>query len=265
MPEFFSNKKFQSSTPNKLFKSAYEYCEKTYKDKIPRGSFISGELMGIQNHAYTKSDGVYIVLHGSIIVETTNFNCLNCSDLELLCESFKTEGYVIVENLGPRFKLKREYFPDINNVQKQRGKFIEPPNQYTDLGLKLCMNGNFGYYHATINDITEPSIIAENNGFKLLALPHNQAISKQLSNNFDGEKMLGLIETVGSGDTYRYTKKIIGKITEKSEFQLKFDGETVLLHKDELCQNFHLMVKFQVNVHEIKQQDGNFKYRLGWV
>lgn len=263
MPEFFSSKKFQSKTPSKPFQLALEHCEKTYKNVIPINSFISAELMGIQNHPYTKSDGVYVVLHGSIIAEVPNN--MDYDNLEFLCETFITEGFVIVDKLGKRFKLKREYFPNIDNSSKQRGKFTEAPNisDYTDVGKQLCGNGKFGYHHATISN-TEQTVIAQKNGFNLVIIPHSETIKKQLENNFDGEKMLGLLETIGSGDTYRYTENFNSSVTD-CEYQLKFDGETVLLHKDELCENLHLMVKFQVNVHEIKQNDGSFKYRLGWL
>lgn len=262
MPEFFSNKKFQSNEPSKPFKSALEHCS-IYKDIIPIGSFITAELMGIQNHSYTKSDSIYVILHGAIIANSPKD--LSYENLELLCESFKNEGFVIVDDSGNRSKLKREYFPDSNNPTKQRGKHCTEfdESDYTDFGFSLCGDGKYGYHHACReNFINNPTVIAEKNGFELVALPHYQAIQNQLQNPFDGEKMFGLIETIGSGDSYIYTDKIISQLTDV-RFELKLDGETVLLHTDS-DGNLHLLIKFQVNVHEVKQDDGSQKFRFGW-
>lgn len=256
MPQVLLDKKFEGKNPSKPFIDAFNHCQKVYKDVIPKGAFLSGELMGIQKHAYTNSDGVYVVLHGSIIAK--GVGDYDYDNLKLLCDSFKHEGYVVLDSNGGRFKLKREYFP---NGDKQIGKFKEGPivEDYSDNGLLLCGGGLFGYHHAVVND-GEECVIAEKNGYSLVVLPFNVVVEKQLKNSFDGEKMMGMLETIGSRDSYRYNgmfNKDV-KMDNGLEFQFKFDGETVLIHCDDNG-DIHLLVKFQVDVCEV-----NGSVKMGW-
>lgn len=259
MPQILLNKKFEGKNPSKPFIDANNHCQKVYKDVIPKGAFVTGELMGIQKYEYTKSDGVYVVLHGSIVAK--GVNDLSYDNLELLCESFRHEGYVVVCSDGGRFKLKREYFPHKSIEGQQIGKFKEGicVDDFTECGLKLCGDGLFGYHHAVVNNVNE-SVIAQKNGFQLVALPYDVVIGKQLENVFDGEKMFGLLENVGAGNKYRYNGNFNSSVDLASvvEFQFKFDGETVLLHCDDNGV-LHLLIKFQVDVCEV---NGGFK--LGW-
>ncbi len=282
------NKKYNFGEHVKLigdFEKAMIFCNNNgIFDNIPSGKFITVEGMGFQNPKYNaESDDIYVAIHGQVILNVDN-ELLNYTDLRSVCDKFKVEGFVVklqhhtVQN-QICFKIKHKCFPSIADPTKLIEKHITVPNQseYTSNGLKICDGKD--YSHAVIPKINEPIVIAEKtiktSNAELIVIPLEEAIKKQLGIQcdnvnqtehliFEGEKMKNLFVATGSGDNYMYTNEVIPDVlTQPLELQLKFDGETIVLHKDNNGNN-HLMVKINVYVFLVEYPDGNKKYRFGW-
>lgn len=269
MPEFFDKKKFGTNAKlKKHFLNCQEFAEKYISGHMKNDSFLSVEIMGIQKNSFNKLESDTVVIpHGSIIAIIKDLSTKE--QLEELCEESIFEGYVILDNLNCRMKLKREYFDSNVLKDKQRGCHNIEPESYTNEGLKLCKEKGLAYDQAVIsmlsNNINEQVTIAKFKYADLIALPIDQVIEKQNKFPFDGDKMLNFYETIGKGDSYRYIDKtLIPNIFErKLEFQLKFDGETGKLYKDN-DGKVHLLIKFVIDIYEI-EDDGTFIYRFGWL
>ncbi len=261
-------------------------------DNIPIGEKITAEAIGphFQNPKYNfKNDDidgiydVYVAIHGQIISKIDN-ELLNFSGLRLVCNNFKTEGFVVklqhhtIQN-QICFKVKHKYFPSIDDPTKLIKEHSSFPDQteFTIDGLNICDAKD--YSHAVIPKINEPIVIAEksikNSNAQLIVLPLEETIKKQLGIQcdnvnqtehliFEGEKMKNLFVATGQGNTYMYTNECIPDVLNQPlELQLKFDGETIILHKDNNGKN-HLMVKINVQVFLVEYSNGDKKYRFGW-
>ncbi len=290
------NKKYNSGESVILindFERAKIFCDNNgIFDNIPIGKFITAEAMGthFQNPKYNFKnddinviDDVYVAIHGQVISKIDN-ELLNFSDLRLVCNNFKIEGFVVklkhhtVQN-QICFKVKHKYFPSIDDPTKLIKEHSSFPDQteFTIDGLNICDAKD--YSHAVMPKINESIVIAEksikNSNAQLIVLPLEETIKKQLgiqSDNvnqtehliFEGEKMKNLFVATGQGPTYMYTDEVIPDVLNQPlELQLKFDGETIILHKDNNGKN-HLMVKINVYVFLVEYPDGNKKYRFGW-
>ena len=277
MPQFFDKKKFGTNAKlKKHFLDCQEFANTYIGPHMSPGTSITVEICGIQNREYNKTDPIYpkslVIPHGSIVAKLHEPKTLTKESLDALCENSIFEGYVVLDsNSGNRFKLKREYF---NSKEKpgiqtglQRGPHKIKPTLYTDSGLKLC-NG-FSYDNAVIsallNNVTDETIIAKMPGADLVLVPISQVIQNQLQFPFDGDKMLNLFQTSGKGETYKYSDTTIEPdiLGKNLQFQLKFDGETGILHKD-VNGKIHLLVKFQTDIYEI-ESDKQISYRFGFL
>ncbi len=240
--------------------------------------------MGVQNRPYNKQSEQFqktsVIPHGSIYCDVPS--ALHSKDgLEKLCETVVAEGFVVInEETNERYKLKRENFPDVSDPSKgdQKGPHKRAPSEkngeYTDTGLTLCGGNGFGYCSAALgmitntltSDVAIAKFVIDGHDVIIYARPIKSVIEKQLKMPFDGHKMLNLYQMEGQGQTYRYTDELADpSIVDGSvEFQLKFDGETALVHKDAKGR-VHLMIKLQVDVYEIEKEDGSLDYRFGWI
>ncbi len=273
MPEFFNKKKFDTNVKlKKHFQEVQEFAEKYIAPHMTNDSTLSVEIMGIQNREFNRLQTKTVVIpHGSIVAVLPK-KFTTKEELEGLCELSVHEGYVVVNHSdGQRYKLKREYFDSKVNPEQQRGPHKTEPENYTADGLTLCGGKGFGYDGAVVSMLTEnksePITIAKLvNGVDLIALPIATIIEKQNRYPFDGDKMMNFYETTGKGNTYKYTDKpfVSDIFNHDLEFQLKFDGETGMLHKDKNGKA-HLLVKFQIDVFEIESNDGSKSYRFGWM
>lgn len=274
MPEFFENSKFKTNPKlKKHYLDVQEFANTFISPHMQNNSQLSVEIMGIQNREFNKTELKSILIpHGAISANVNNIT--EFSKLDDLCELSIFEGYVVIDHsTGLRYKLKREYFLSKDNITRQRGAHKTEPTNYTSEGLALCGGGKLGYDNAAVTMIMkniqeqQKVVIAElNNGVELLVHPIADVIKKQTMFPFDGEKMMNFFETTGQGNTYRYTDKpYVPDIFDgrKLEFQLKFDGETGILHKD-ANGKIHLMIKFLVDVFEINN-NGVKTYRFGWI
>lgn len=270
--KFFHDKKFdkgndQHSINN--FNEAFQQSSKAYGHLIPKGSFITGELMN-QNREYTKRpEQMSVVLHGSIVASIPQ-EMIDFINLEALCESYKMEGFVVVcTETSSRFKLKRCYFPQENGYGKNLHASAPTKDEFSKQGLILCHNGNYGYHVASLANVLEKQTIAEKqiNGFdtSLVVRTNEDTIAFQLKNTFDGDKMINFFETIGEGKTYRYIDKCNFTGSKQNlEFQKKFDGESILLHVD-IDGKFHMMIRFNLDIFKVLCNDGNTKIRIGCV
>lgn len=243
---------------------------------LENGEFVTVELMGVQRQPFNKEAkpewlNMYVV-HGSIVA-TIPKKLWTFEGLEEVTESVPIEGFVVVNTTNNnRLKLKRQCFKGQDDLQKgihTNGPSIKK-NQYTEKGVEMCGGDGMGYYNASIkmlqDDIKDEVTIAEIGDIKLIAKPTVDAVTFQKAHQFDGEKMMSFFIAQGSGSNYYYTDGPvrINDLEENDvEFQMKFDGESGIIKKDNDGQ-IHLMVKFQVDVYEIVD-GGNLKYRFGWV
>lgn len=261
-----------------FFERAQEFVDSYISKHLECGDVISAELMNTQKRPFNAIvepfDRAAVIPHGSIVacVPPDFYRCPDevYEQLEVLCEDLHSEGFVIVDTTtsGSRYKLKREYFTGESG--EQRGVHTVGPEKFTDEGAVLCRNQ--GYCNAPLlameKEIKEDVCIAElcDSQVKLLVRGVANTITFQRSHPFDGQKMLNYFETSGRGKSYSYTRETTDTDihTKKVEFQLKFDGETVLIHKDEGGEP-HLMIKFQVDAYMVEQEDGRKVYRFGWI
>jgi hypothetical protein len=273
-PEFLK-KKFGKKIPDHIL-NLFTQTRDAYSHLLQPGTYVTGEHMGFQKKKYNEMEKPGVVLHGVIeaVIDGTK---ISPQYLGELCELFKLEGYVFVCPDGSRGKLKRAYFP---GGAKQKGEHNEAPTDYEPEGLKLCGGGQFGYDNAGLTNVENPTIIAQKNGISLVLLPHAVVIKKQLDLPFDGDKMFNVLPTTGKGTEYMYNLKYASEELKNdpdvvlaavkcdgnanltnAKVEVKHDGETVVLHKDEHGE-FHLMVKLQVHVWKVV---GTYtEYRLGW-
>lgn len=271
IPEWFFNKKFdKGNDKNSIinFDIAFEQSQKDYAHLIPRGAFITAEIMN-QNRPYAKSDKkMSICLHGSIVASVPP-EIVTFRGLEQLCDAYKMEGFVCVSTeTSARFKLKQCCFPkgDLGKGQHEAAPQID---DFTEVGLNLCNGGKDGYHVAALANVTEKQIIAEKfvNGIKtqLIVLPNETAIRNQIEFPFDGDKMMNFYETDGEGKTYRYIDKLnFIESPENLLFQKKFDGESILLHVDNNDQ-FHMLIRFNVDAFKVEYENGETEVRFGWI
>lgn len=273
MPEWFFNKKFDKGNAKNSINDcniAFEQSSKDYAHLIPKGAFITAEMMN-QNREYAKSDKpMSIVLHGSIICSVPP-EIITFQNLEQLCEAYKMEGFVVVNTeTSSRFKLKHGCFPkgDVGKGQHMIApKVIN--NDFTDNGLILCDNGKSGYHVAALANTSERQTIATKNinGFEtqLIVIPNDEAIWNQVKNPFDGDKMINLFDAIGEGTTYRYTEKYSSsESVDNLVLHKKFDGESVLLHVDDDVQ-FHMLIRFNMDALKVECANGESKIRFGWM
>jgi len=284
MPSILSNKKFDGGKAIKLIKQieeAMNFCiNKGLFDYIPKGSFVTAELMGFQNPKYNKNDGkIYVAIHDQMFINMKGEQ-IEHGDLKTICKKFPCEGFVVkLQNPTPDkqicFKIKHKCFPSTNPEKPNEDHELPNPKQFTESGLEIC-NGN-DYSQAVIPNINEQIIIAEQQintkTAQLCVIPSELAIKKQIGINndnqteyavFNGEKMKNLFVATGQGNTYMYTDNLLHNVLDQPlELQLKFDGETIILHKDINNIN-HLMVKLNIYVFLVAYPDGEKKYRLGW-
>jgi hypothetical protein len=271
-------KKFGTDTIPPVILEFAKETEKKYADVLPVNSYITGEVMGSkgfpiwQKTAYNTMKGPGVVLHGSLELEGCDTTIITPKIIEDLCESFHAEGFVFVTKDGRRAKAKRCCFSSEDGLG-QKGEHLKSPvfNTFTKEGLILCDNEkngddneNYGYDNAALKGVTERTIIAETNGISLVVLPYADVIKKQLDNIFEGEKMFNAPQTDGTAKMFHYVMDApLETDLEGAIIEVKHNGETVILHKDANGQ-FHLMVKLQVYVWTVVEEDGSFKYELGW-
>ena len=288
MPEFFDKKKFNTNAKlKKHFQNTLEFAEKYIGPHMQNNTFMSVEIMGIQMREFNKIHPslpkASAIPHGSIICRKVNSDqvteleelCNKVTELEELCENSIFEGYVALNKTdGERYKIKREYFPstDSNQENKQRGGHKQEPKNYTTEGLTLCKESGYGYDNAVLSMLMDNTtneneiVISKMNDIELVVLPIDKVIETQSKFPFQGDKMLNIFETVGSKDSYRYTSNPIipNLFTNPLEYQLKFDGETGLVHKDR-DGKIHLLIKFQIDIFEIIDSSGQKIYRFGFM
>ena len=287
MPKEFFNKKFDGGKAKKtikFFQDTQKFAEDKIGSHMQNGTTISVEFMGSQNRPFNKASPEFakaaVVPHGSIVAHVPKelLDGNPKAGLDSLCEASIFEGYVVVnKKSGDRWKLKREYFSSANDPKKQRKEHDRAPSmekgEYTSEGLRLCGGDGFGYFNVALNHLEdskqEQAIVKLNIGdhvVDLVVRPISDVIKNQLQHPFKGQKMINLFVTSGKGDTYQYTDEPIvdGLFDNPLEFQMKLDGETALVHKDENGQ-IHLMIKFQVDVYEVENDDGSKNYRFGWI
>jgi len=274
------NKKFNDGKAKPQIEY-YDRCQKFVEEHfgpiMENGTTISVEILNTQNRPYNTLPEQFrkaaIVPHGSILIDVPQ-ELWTKSGFDRLCQETITEGFVVVnKSTGDRYKLKHENFPLASDPDKKRDGHNRSPSVYTDVGLGLC-GMSYGYDTAALNMIvggrTEEVVVATidvgSTNVDMRALPIKDVIAKQLSTPFDGDKVMNFYKTIGQGQTYRYTDDLYdpGILGEPLEFQLKFDGETGLVHKD-TNGNVHLMVKIQVDVFEIESKNGTKRWRLGWI
>nr|QBK92110.1 MAG: hypothetical protein LCPAC304_04570 [Pithovirus LCPAC304] len=277
---FFDKKTDQGRSKKNIdsFERAQEFVDTYIGKHLECGDVISAELMNTQKRPFnaiaTPFDRAAVIPHGSIIacVPPDFYHSPDTAyeQLEALCEELHSEGFVIVDTTADsRYKLKREYFTGESDG-KQRGAHTDGPENFTHDGAALCRNQ--GYCNAPLfameKGIEEDVCIANlcDSQVKLLTRGVANTITFQRSHLFGGEKMLNYFNTSGRGKSYKYTRETTDTdIHEKElEFQLKFDGETVLIHKDEEGE-VHLMIKFQVDAYMVEQEDGRKVCRFGWI
>lgn len=260
LPEILK-KKYGNKIPQSMF-DLREQTAKSCAEFFPQDTYITGEQMGGQNRKYNKIERPFIALHGAIEANIDNSK-VSPEYLEELCELFKLEGFVFVTNDGDRGKLKRAYFPSQKNVQKKEHSTNPQPEDFSQDGLKLCSNGLYGYDNAALTNVMTPTVIAEKNDISLTLLPYADVIKKQMEKPFDGDKMFNVLPTTGSGDAYVYGKELNPNINfENAIVEIKHDGETVLMYKDN-NDEFHLLVKLQVYVWKVIKDDF-IQYKIGW-
>jgi hypothetical protein len=253
------------------------FVEEHFGPIMGTGTTISVEILNTQNRPYNMLPEQFrkaaVVPHGSIVFDIPS-ELWTKSGFDRLCQKTIAEGFVVVNReTGDRYKLKHENFPSAADPEKKRDGHETQPSVYTDDGLGLCGMGH-GYDTATLRMIADGSveevivakIDVDGTNVNMRALPIKNVINKQMATPFDGDKVMNFYKTTGQGPTYRYTDdlydpEILGK---PLEFQLKFDGETGLVHKD-THGNVHLMVKIQVDVFEIEGKNGTKQWRLGWL
>jgi len=275
MDPFFHDKKFNKGTDQTAinnFDMAFKQSFEAYRHLIPKGAFVTGEIM-IQSRSYTKSDGkIAIVLHGSIVASIP-FEMINFSNLEKLCESYTMEGFVVVcTETSTRFKLKQCCFPQDDKFGKKMHTSELTENDFTKEGLMFCDSGKnekFGYHVASLANVSENQVIATKqvNGFdtSLIVLTNETTIQNQLKNPFDGDKMINFYETIGEGPTYRYTPKCnFSGSNQNLVFQKKFDGESIVLHVDD-SGKFHMLIRFNLDVFKVLCNDQTTKISFGWT
>ena len=272
MIPFFHDKKFNKGTDQTAinnFDLAFKQSFEAYGHLIPKGAFITGEIMN-QTRSYTKSNsGMAIVLHGSIVASIPH-EIVDFTNLDKLCESYIMEGFVIVcTETSTRFKLKQCCFPQDDKFGKKMHTSELTANDFTKEGLILCKNEKFGYHNASLANVSENQIIAmkQVNGFdtSLVVLTNETTIQNQLENPFDGDKMINFYETIGEGPTYRYTPKCnFSGSNQNLVFQKKFDGESVVLHVDD-SGKFHMLIRFNLDVFKVLCADQTTKIRFGWI
>ena len=272
MNKFFHDKKFDNGNDKNAinnFNTAFKQSLESYSNLIPKGAFITGEIMN-QNRVYTKSNGqMSIVLHGSIVASVPQ-EMITFDNLEALCDAYKMEGFVVVcKETSSRFKLKQCCFPTNEGLGKKMHNTPLTKDDFTEEGLILCNNGDFGYHVAALANVSAKQTIASKciNGFdtSLIVLPNEDTIQNQLENKFDGDKMINFFATIGEGNTYRYIPQCnFSGSTNNLIFQKKFDGESILLHVDDNGK-FHMLVRFNLDVFEVLGADKSIKFRFGWV
>ncbi len=289
MTSLFLLKKFgidDKAKPHKqlqMFLDSQDFVEKFIGPHMENDSWISVEFMNIQRKEYNKLlpqfEKAAVIPHGAIYAQIGKLPSDPYSMLDNLCELSMFEGYVVFDREnGKRLKLKREYFISKENHDKQRGEHTLAPSiengDYTNEALKMVDDG-LGYANIPLIMSTDPDhhdelTIAKYNvddvEISLVARSFKETIDHQTKFGvFDGEKMLNFFKTDGKGDTYKYTHDLQDDILEHDlEFQLKFDGETALVYKDNNgCS--HLMIKYQVDVYEIVDDNDNKSYRFGWI
>ena len=267
----------QAKSQIEYYDRCQEFVEKYISHHMTNGTVISVEVLNLQKRPYNVLPDTFksaaVVPHGSIVVDVPS-SLWSKDNFDKLCSETIIEGFVVVDNgTGDRYKLKNENFHSSTNPEKKRDNHNKLPDKYTDIGLKLC-GGNYSYdsaaLYSVINNLSQEEIIANidinNVTVNMKVIPIKHVIAKQLANPFDGDKMMNFYRTVGQGPTYRYTDELYNpNILDKSlEFQLKFDGETALVYKDNTGLT-HLMVKVQVDVYEIEKNNGSKVWRLGWL
>jgi len=278
LPELCKKKFGTEIIPPVISKFAKE-TEKKYVDVIPVNSYITGEVMGSegfpmrQKTAYNEMEETGVVLHGSLVLAGCDTTNITPETIEYLCELFHVEGFVFVTKDGQRAKAKRCCFPSKDGLG-QKGEQPEGPvlETFTEEGLILCNNEKYGddnakkygYDNAALKGVTKRTIVAETNGISLVVLPYEDVIKKQLENIFEAYKMFNAPKTKGDGKWFCYVMDApLETDLEGAIIEVKHNGETVILHKDANGQ-FHLMVKLQVYVWTVVEEDGSFKYELGW-
>jgi len=274
----------KSKTNIGFFDRAQEFCERYIGPDMEPGQTISAEMMNVQKRPYNKLQDVFtkaaVIPHGAVYARVPKEFYEAYTALDQLCEAVRAEGFVVVDRTtGNRFKLKREYFgsTDPEKVGKQRGSHESSPSKqsgsFTDVGAEFCCGTEgeeFGYCNAPltqmVRDIGDEIGIAElcDDQVELVSRSVRDTIAAQVANPFSGQKMLNHFITSGAGDTYQYQQKTTDPEIHKHdlEFQLKLDGETVLIHKDG-DGNVHLMLKFQVDAYVLQKEDP--VCRMGWI
>lgn len=280
MPAEIAKKKYGDGNGNgnsKLLnthKIIQEHARSYYSTHIPSSSTISVELMGpFQTKAFNKTekwkDGVAIP-HGALYVNIPT-ELQTYEGFEKTMESLPIEGVIVVGK--NRYKLKREYFPK-EGTERHKGPHTEPPStdkgHYTDEGLALVGNDGLGYWNSFLaiveqgNDgqVVIGKTVVDGYEVDVISRGLTKTITTQLDNPFKGQKMMNFFETTGSRNTYHYTQNIFDNdsLDENIEFQVKFNGETALIHKDKNGL-LHLLVKLQIDVYEI--EDSGFYF--GWI
>jgi hypothetical protein len=268
------DKKFRDNVHMKeLYEKVQNFARQKYSEYLDENTMVSGEIMGLQNRPFNKMIDSYkysIILHGSLCAQVPK-KLWTRNGLEELCEKTMSEGFIILDyKTGERCKLKREYFASLDlNSDRQRGAHVRSPSEYTEEGLLLCGGDGLGYENAALNVGNQKteimSMVIQEQEVKLFAMPIIDTIIGQLECSYEGQKMMNFFQTEGQGIIYKYTDEFYkpDSLNHVLEFQIKHDGETALIHKDE-SGVVHLMAKLQIDVYELEKKDGTFEYRLGW-
>lgn len=258
-----------------------DHARKHMDQYMENGDFVTVELMG-ERQPFNKSakpewKNMYVI-HGSVCA-TVPKKWWTFEGLEVVSEKVLIEGFVVADkstngtSLG-RLKLKRQNFYN-DDTSLQKGLHTEAPSVekgcYTDKGLQLCGGDGMGYFNAAIkvleDGIDEQITLAEIDDLTIVVKSTAETVAFQKAHLFDGEKMMNFFQTEGSASNYHYVDgpvNIAERAEEDVEFQMKFDGETGIIKKDD-DGVVHLMVKFQVDVYEIIGDATDAEYRFGWT
>jgi hypothetical protein len=250
------------------------FAEQYFGPHMPNDTTISVE-MNLQNKKYNKLlpqfQKAAVIPHGAIAFDVPSAHWTN-DWFNKLCQETVTEGFVVVnlEN-GDRFKLKHENFPsDLDPERKRDGHDNHPTNfsekfvgydglGYDNVALDMIVNGETEEVTIAVIDVNGINV-------RMVGRPIRDIIDRQFRVPFDGEKMMNFYKTVGQGPTYRYSSELFDSsiLGKPLDFQMKFDGETALVHKD-INGVVHLMIKVQVDVFEIETSNGSTVWRFGWI
>jgi hypothetical protein len=217
---------------------------------------------------------------------------LNPFVVQTVLEHFKCEGFVVKDGSGYKFKLKREYLSESNGNEagesepKQIGTHKTGPTNADGSPAQSFASRALTFYMDPVASCSS-NLVLESHIFKvpvnvtngetvemeeiemtanLVALSIPTVLENQLvNNNFKGQKMLGLFNTIGQRNTYRYDPNFVvneNVDTSSLTFEQKLDGETIMFKK--VGNELKIMIKFQIDVYknDVNKEDDGYSIGL---